>query len=74
MVGAAAGAAMVLPLPTAPVEILVETMAVVGIEIKLVAELHEVYGMRAPGSTTERMQAYVAAWAHRSGVALAPRG
>ena len=74
VVGAAAGAAMVLPLPTAPVEILVETMAVVGIEIKLVAELHEVYGMRAPGSTTERMLAYVGAWAHRSGVALAPAG
>jgi hypothetical protein len=39
-----------------------------------VAELHEVYGMRAPGSTTDRMLAYVAAWAHRSGVALAPAG
>src|SRR5208282_5028892 len=52
VVGAAAGAAMVLPLPTAPVEILVETLAVVGIEIKLVAELHEVYGMPAPGSTS----------------------
>ena len=51
MVGAASGAAMVLPLPSAPVEIAVETVALVGIEIKLVAELHEVYGMRAPGST-----------------------
>jgi hypothetical protein len=74
VVGAAAGAAMVLPLPTAPVEILVETLAVVGIEIKLVAELHEVYGMRAPGSTTDRMLAYLGAWAQRSGVALAPAG
>jgi hypothetical protein len=74
VVGAAAGAAMVLPLPTAPVEILVETMAVVGIEIKLVAELHEVYGMRAPGSASERMLAYAGAWAQRSGVALAPAG
>jgi hypothetical protein len=74
VVGAGAGAAMVLPLPSAPVEIAVETLALVGIEIKLVAELHEVYGMRAPGSTPERMQAYVAAWAHRRGVALAPAG
>jgi len=74
VVGAAAGAAMVLPLPTAPVEILVETVAVVGIEIKLVAELHEVYGMRAPGSAADRMMAYVGAWAHRSGVVLAPAG
>ena len=74
VVGAASGAAMVLPLPSAPVEIAVETLALVGIEIKLVAELHEVYGMRAPGSTTDRMLAYVTAWAHRSGVALAPAG
>ena len=57
VVGAGAGAAMVLPLPSAPVEIAVETLALVGIEIKLVAELHEVYGMRAPGSTSERMLA-----------------
>jgi hypothetical protein len=74
VVGAGAGAAMVLPLPSVPVEIAVETLALVGIEIKLVAELHEVYGMRAPGSTSERMLAYVAAWAHRRGVALAPAG
>jgi hypothetical protein len=74
VVGAAAGAAMVLPLPSAPVEIAVETLALVGIEIKLVAELHEVYGMRAPGSAPERMLAYVSAWAHRRGVALAPAG
>jgi hypothetical protein len=73
-VGAASGAAMVLPLPSAPVEIAVETLSLVGIEIKLVAELHEVYGMRAPGSTTDRMLAYVGAWAHRRGVALAPAG
>lgn len=74
VIGAGAGAAMVLPLPSAPVEVAVETLALVGIEIKLVAELHEVYGMRAPGSTSERMLAYVAAWAHRRGVALAPAG
>jgi hypothetical protein len=73
-VGAAAGVAMVLPLPTAPVEIAIETLALVGIELKLVAELHEVYGMRAPGSATERMLAYVEAWAHRRGVAIAPAG
>jgi hypothetical protein len=73
-VGAAAGVAMVLPLPAAPVEIAVETLALVGIEIKLVAELHEVYGMRAPGSAAERMLAYVAAWAHRRGVAFGPAG
>ena len=73
-VGAAAGAAMVLPLPAAPVEVAVETLALVGIEIKLVAELHEVYGMRASGSGTERMLSYVAAWAHRRGVSFVPGG
>jgi hypothetical protein len=73
-VGAAAGAAMVLPLPAAPVEVAIETLALVGIEIKLVAELHEVYGMRASGSPTERMMAYVGAWAHRRGVAFVPGG
>jgi hypothetical protein len=74
-VGAAVGATMVLPVvPAVPVEIGVETLAVVGIELKLVAELHEVYGMRAPGSGTERMMAYVDAWAHRRGIGLAPGG
>lgn len=74
-VGAAVGASMVLPVvPAAPVEIATETLALVGIELKLIAELHEVYGMRAPGSVAERMTAYVAAWAQRRGVALAPGG
>jgi hypothetical protein len=73
-VGAAVGASMVLPLPSAPVEVAFETLAVVGIELKLVAELHEVYGMRAPGSAPERMLAYVVAWSHRRGVALVPGG
>jgi hypothetical protein len=73
-VGAAVGASMLLPLPSAPVEVAFETLAVVGIELKLVAELHEVYGMRAPGSAPERMLAYVVAWSHRRGVALVPGG
>ena len=74
-VGAAVGTSMVLPVvPAVPVEIGVETLAVVGIELKLVAELHEVYGMRAPGSRADRMMAYVDAWAHRRGIGLAPGG
>jgi hypothetical protein len=74
-VGVAVGAWAVLPfLPAAGVEIATETLAVVGIEIKLVAELHEVYGLRAPGGVIDRAGAYVAAWAHRRGVALAPGG
>jgi hypothetical protein len=74
-VGAAVGAAMVLPVvPAAPVEIGVETLALVGIELKLIAELHEVYGMRAPGTVADRAMAYLDAWAHRRGVGLAPGG
>ena len=65
---------MLLPLPSAPVEVAFETLAVVGIELKLVAELTSFYGMRAPGSAPERMLAYVVAWAHRRGVALVPGG
>ena len=61
-------------LPAAGVEIATETLSVVGIEIKLVAELHEVYGLAVPGSVVERMTAYVGAWAQRRGVGLAPGG
>jgi hypothetical protein len=74
-VGVAVGAWAVLPFPPAAgVEIATETLSVVGIEIKLVAELHEVYGLPAPGSVVEKMTGYVGAWAQRRGVALAPGG
>lgn len=74
-IGVAVGAWSVVPfVPAAGVEIATETLSVVGIEIKLVAELHEVYGIRAPGGVIERMTAYVGAWASRRGVALAPGG
>jgi hypothetical protein len=74
-VGAAVGAWATLPvLPAFPFEIATETLALVGIEIKLVAELHEVYGTPAPGNVVDRMTAYVAAWAHRRGVSAVPGG
>jgi hypothetical protein len=74
-VGAAVGAWAVLPVPPAfPAEIAAETLALVGIEVKLVAELHEIYGLPATGSVVDRMTAYVAAWAHRRGVFLVPGG
>ena len=73
--GAGAGMAAVLPvLPAYPVEVAAETLLVVGIEIKLVAELHEAYGILAPGNFAERMSAYVAAWAHRRGVFMIEGG
>jgi hypothetical protein len=68
-VGGATGACAALPaLPAFPVEVAAETLAVVGIEIKLLAELHEVYGMSATGSATDRARAYVGSWASRRGV------
>jgi hypothetical protein len=74
-VGGTVGAWAALPvLPAFPAEIATETLVMVGIEIKLVAELHEAYGMPAPGNAPERMRAYVAAWTHRRGISLAPDG
>src|ERR1700689_3595237 len=68
-VGGATGACAALPvLPAFPVEVAAETLAVVGIEIKLLAELHEIYGLPAAGSATDRARAYIGAWASRRGV------
>jgi hypothetical protein len=68
-VGGTTGAWAALPaLPAFPAEVAAETLAVVGIEVKLVAELHEVYGMGAVGSGTERARAYIGSWASRRGV------
>ena len=70
-VGAAVGVWAVLPIaPLFAVEVAAETIAVVGIEIKLIAELHEVYGLRPAGSTIDRMTSYTAAWADRRGLAF----
>ena len=74
-VGGAVGAWAVLPiLPAFPAEVVTETLALVGIEIKLVAELHEAYGVPARGNTVERAAAYLSAWANRRGVFIAPSG
>src|SRR5207237_195380 len=67
--GGAVGMVSALPvLPAFPAEIAAETLVLVGIELKLVAELHEAYASPAPGKFPERMSAYVGAWAHRRGV------
>jgi len=73
--GGAAGMWAILPVVTAfPVEVAAETLVVVGIEVKLVAELHEAFGLPADGNFAERMRAYLAAWAHRRGVFMIPGG
>ena len=73
--GGGAGMVATLPvLPAFPAEIVAETLLLVGIELKLVAELHEVYGSPAPGRFPERMSAYIASWAHRRGVFMIEGG
>lgn len=58
---------------SAPVLLAAETVAVVAVEIKLIGELHEVYGRPVPGTGPERAVELVQAWALRRGVnPLAP--
>ncbi|KRV51422.1 hypothetical protein AQ490_01305 [Wenjunlia vitaminophila] len=74
-VGAGVGAAASLPVPPAmTVELATETLGVAAVEIRLIAELHEVYGLRPPGTTTQRAYAYVGAWANRRGVDVLKQG
>ncbi|HUP84946.1 MAG TPA: hypothetical protein VM143_04675 [Acidimicrobiales bacterium] len=51
-----------------PFELVVETIAVAVIELKLVGELHEVYGRPVTGTGAERTVSLVKAWAERRGV------
>jgi hypothetical protein len=62
-VGAGIGAAAMLPVPPAmPTEIAAEITGVAAIELKLIAELHEVYGVRPPGNLKQRSTAYLNSW------------
>lgn len=58
----------------APALITIETTAVVAVEIKLLAELHEVYGAPIRGSAPERVSALLTAWTRRRGVSLLQGG
>jgi hypothetical protein len=53
---------------TSPVQVAAETLAVVAIELKLVAELHEVYGRAVVGPPAVRTAAYLGAWTRRRGI------
>jgi hypothetical protein len=58
---------------TAPVLLAVETVAVVAVEIKLIGELHELYGQPIGGSSATRTVSLIHSWAQRRGVnPLAP--
>ncbi|MFI9720085.1 hypothetical protein ACIHFE_10560 [Streptomyces sp. NPDC052396] len=68
-VGAGVGAAAMLPVPPAmPAELAAEIVGVATVELKLIAELHEVYGLRAPGNAYQRSMAYLRAWADERGI------
>ncbi|MEW1719176.1 hypothetical protein [Streptomyces sp. NPDC093109] len=68
-VGAGIGAAAMMPVPPAmPAELAAEITAVAAIELKLIAELHEVYGLRPPGPLRERSLGYLMSWTHERGV------
>jgi len=72
-VGAAGGALAALEftmpplLLTAPAQILAETVVVATIEVKLIAELHEVYGVQIPGNGTTRGAIFLQSWAQQRG-------
>ena len=53
---------------TVPLEVVVETIAVAAVEVKLVGELHAVYGVDVPGSGTQRATAFAGSWASRRGI------
>ncbi|RST18901.1 hypothetical protein E2C00_24785 [Streptomyces sp. WAC05374] len=68
-VGAGVGAAAMLPVPPAmPAEMAAEITGVAAIELKLIAELHEVYGQRPPGNLKERAMAYLTSWTEERGI------
>jgi uncharacterized membrane protein len=68
--GALASAQHAAPptLLAAPVQLVAETVAVVAVELKLVAELHVVYGRTPRGTPAEQAAAYLSAWASKRGL------
>ncbi|MFD8218770.1 hypothetical protein ACFXKC_31820 [Streptomyces sp. NPDC059340] len=68
-VGAGIGAAAMLPVPPAmPTELAAEITGVAAIELKLIAELHEVYGLRPPGNLKQRSTGYLNSWSSERGI------
>lgn len=68
--GALAAAEFAAPplLLSAPAQLVAETLVVAAIEVKLIAELHEVYGVRVHGNGAQRAAVFVTAWARQRGV------
>ncbi|MGJ6968106.1 hypothetical protein ACSDR0_39980 [Streptosporangium sp. G11] len=68
--GAVAAAEFAAPplLLSAPAQLVAETLVVAAIEVKLIAELHEVYGIQVPGTGSQRAMAFAMAWSKQRGV------
>ena len=73
-IGAAAGAlasvefAAPPTLLAAPVQVTAETLAVVAVELKLVAELHVAYGRAPEGTAAQVAAAYLGSWVTKKGI------
>ena len=69
--GGAIGASQWLVPPSlvaVPMELLAETIATAIVELRLIADLHTVYGISLPASDRERALVLVQAWAEQRGV------
>ncbi|GAA3797283.1 hypothetical protein GCM10022226_15830 [Sphaerisporangium flaviroseum] len=68
--GALAAAEFAAPplLLSAPAQLVAETLVVAAIEVKLIGELHEVYGVQVQGTGTQRAMAFTVAWTKQRGV------
>ncbi|MEN3356361.1 MAG: hypothetical protein V7637_343 [Mycobacteriales bacterium] len=58
----------------APVQLAAETLAIAAVEIKLVAELHELYGEPVHGGVAQRGSAYLMSWVRQRAVEPAVAG
>jgi hypothetical protein len=68
-VGAGVGSAAALPTPPAmPAELAAGILGTTAVEFKLIAELHEVYGLPAPGTARQRAALYLAEWTEGRGL------
>jgi uncharacterized membrane protein YoaK (UPF0700 family) len=68
--GALAAVEFVAPplLLSAPAQLVAESLVLAAIEVKLIAELHEVYGVQVQGTGSARAAAFVTAWARQRGI------
>ncbi len=74
--GALAAAQLAAPpsMLASPVQVAAETVAVVLVELRLVAELHVAHGLVPAGTPSEQAAAYLTSWVGKRGLDLGPGG